>query len=290
LSRLYSGAITSANRTGANAEFARYASLRLENSTDLALLSSVGRALSTYEAGPGQSRADALAKVSPGLAPVWELGDRLVARAQQLGAPRHIADANREPAIQQVAPVYPPLALQARIQGVVTLEVTVGQSGRVQNLTTITGHPLLVPAAIEAVRQWTFGAQDFGKTVELEVPFELPPSPAGGTANAAAPRKGDGLRVFQFQGPNSGAVPPDLPELQPLTRVDAEMPPLARQARISGMVYLIATIGINGQVVDLKAASGHPLLIPSALAAARQWTYAPQGEPTKTLIRMEFQQ
>jgi len=291
LSRLYSEAITSANRTGGNAQFAADATLRLENSTDVALLSSVGRALSRYEVGPGQSRADALAKVSPGLTPIWELGDRLMARAQQLGAPRRIPDANAEPAIHQVAPVYPPLALQARIQGVVTLEATVGQNGAVRDLKTVSGHPLLVPAAMEAVRQWTFGAQDFGKTVEVDVPFQLPPSPdSGALANAASPRKGERVRTFQWAGSNSGTVPQDVPELQPLTRVDAEMPPLARQARISGMVYLIATIGINGQVVDLKAMAGHPLLIPAALTAARQWTYPPQAEPAKTLIRIEFQQ
>ena len=81
----------------------------------------------------------------------------------------------------------------------------------------------------------------------------------------------------------------DLPELQPLTRVDPVYPPLARQARISGVVHLIASISRDGHVVDLKAASGHPLLIPSALTAARQWTYSPQPEPTRTRMEIPFQ-
>lgn len=53
-------------------------------------------------------------------------------------------------------PEYPPLARQARVEGVVTLNAVVGQDGSVQNLSVVSGHPLLVPAAIEAVRHWTY--------------------------------------------------------------------------------------------------------------------------------------
>ena len=56
----------------------------------------------------------------------------------------------------QVRPVYPPLAKQARIQGVVRLSAIIGKDGTVLNLTAETGHPLLVPSAMEAVRQWVY--------------------------------------------------------------------------------------------------------------------------------------
>lgn len=49
-----------------------------------------------------------------------------------------------------------PLAKQARIQGTVMLNVTIGQDGRVENLTALGGHPLLIPAALEAVKQWVY--------------------------------------------------------------------------------------------------------------------------------------
>jgi len=52
--------------------------------------------------------------------------------------------------------VYPPMAKQARIQGVVRLEAHIGRDGRVLNLKVISGHPLLSPAAIDAVKQWEY--------------------------------------------------------------------------------------------------------------------------------------
>ncbi len=58
--------------------------------------------------------------------------------------------------ISSVAPVYPPLAQRARVQGTVRLNVTIGQDGHIQNLTLVSGHPLLVNAAQEAVRQYTY--------------------------------------------------------------------------------------------------------------------------------------
>src|SRR5581483_7611671 len=58
--------------------------------------------------------------------------------------------------VKQPRPVYPPLAKQARIQGVVRLNAIIGKDGTIQNLTVSTGHPLLVPAALEAVKQWVY--------------------------------------------------------------------------------------------------------------------------------------
>jgi TonB family protein len=58
--------------------------------------------------------------------------------------------------LMKVNPVYPPLAKQARIQGVVHLTTTIGAEGTVQNIEVMSGHPLLVPAAMEAVKQWVY--------------------------------------------------------------------------------------------------------------------------------------
>jgi protein TonB len=58
--------------------------------------------------------------------------------------------------INQPKPTYPPLARQARIQGVVRFNAVIGRDGSIQNLTLVSGHPLLVPAATEAVRQWRY--------------------------------------------------------------------------------------------------------------------------------------
>ena len=58
--------------------------------------------------------------------------------------------------ISQPKPVYPPLAKQARISGVVHLQAIIGNEGNVINLAVISGHPLLIPSAMEAVRQWVY--------------------------------------------------------------------------------------------------------------------------------------
>jgi len=67
-------------------------------------------------------------------------------------------------------------------------------------------------------------------------------------------------------------------------------PPLAKQARISGVVHLAAVISRDGTIQDLKVISGHPLLIPSALEAVKQWVYQPtllNGEPVEVSTQID---
>jgi protein TonB len=58
--------------------------------------------------------------------------------------------------IHMVQPQYPPLARQARIQGVVVLEALIGKDGTIQNLHVVSGHPMLTNAALEAVKEWRY--------------------------------------------------------------------------------------------------------------------------------------
>jgi len=67
-------------------------------------------------------------------------------------------------------------------------------------------------------------------------------------------------------------------------------PPLAKQARISGAVRLQAIIARDGTIMDLRAVSGHPLLIPAALAAVKQWVFQPtclNGDPVEVASEIE---
>ena len=67
-------------------------------------------------------------------------------------------------------------------------------------------------------------------------------------------------------------------------------PPLARQARISGTVLLDAVISREGAILNLRAVSGHPLLIPAAVAAVRQWVFRPtllNGDPVEVATEIE---
>src|SRR6202140_3466159 len=56
--------------------------------------------------------------------------------------------------LRRVQPNYPPLARQARIQGDVILQAEISKEGAIENLRVISGHPMLAPAAIDAVKQW----------------------------------------------------------------------------------------------------------------------------------------
>ena len=58
--------------------------------------------------------------------------------------------------IHKVEPPYPPLARAARIQGDVVLRAIIDREGNIQDLGLVSGHPMLVPAAIEAVKQWHY--------------------------------------------------------------------------------------------------------------------------------------
>ena len=58
--------------------------------------------------------------------------------------------------INQTRPVYPALAMQARIQGNVVLHAIIDKDGGVAQLEVISGHPLLVQAALDAVKQWRY--------------------------------------------------------------------------------------------------------------------------------------
>jgi protein TonB len=80
--------------------------------------------------------------------------------------------------IQKIEPTYPPLARSARIQGQVVLAAIISKSGEIQNLVLVSGHPLLVPATLEAVKKWRYRPYLLnGEPVEVEttitVNFEL---------------------------------------------------------------------------------------------------------------------
>jgi protein TonB len=59
-------------------------------------------------------------------------------------------------AIRRVQPLYPPIALSARIVGPVQIEVVIDENGNVISTVVVQGHPLLQQAALDAARQWKF--------------------------------------------------------------------------------------------------------------------------------------
>jgi len=67
-------------------------------------------------------------------------------------------------------------------------------------------------------------------------------------------------------------------------RVEPSYPPLARAARVQGEVILSAVIDTNGEITNLQLVSGHPMLVPAAISAVKQWRYKPyllNGQPVE---------
>lgn len=58
--------------------------------------------------------------------------------------------------LEMTPPLYPPAAKMARVQGTVRLRAVVDRQGRITELKVVSGHALLVPAAVEAVKKWRY--------------------------------------------------------------------------------------------------------------------------------------
>ncbi len=89
-----------------------------------------------------------------------------VATPQKLRVSSGVADGLK---IHDVQPAYPQMARIAHIQGDVTLQATISKSGVIENLRAVNGHPILIQAAMDAVRQWKYKPYILnGEPVEVE--------------------------------------------------------------------------------------------------------------------------
>lgn len=117
------------------------------------------------------------------------------------------------------------------------------------------------------------------------VPGGIPGGQLGGviggivnaTSNAAVPKfiPVQPQRVRISQGVTRGLL---------IRRVEPAYPTLARSARVQGEVVLSAIISVNGDIENLQLVSGHPMLVPAAITAVKQWKYKPyllNGQPTE---------
>ena len=71
--------------------------------------------------------------------------------------------------VREVKPVYPPIAKTARVQGNVVLQAEISKEGTIQNLRVLSGPPLLIQSALDAVKQWRYRPYVLnGEPVEVE--------------------------------------------------------------------------------------------------------------------------
>jgi protein TonB len=173
------------------------------------------------------------------------------------------------------------------------------------------------PKVIKVIpRQFDAGRLMAPKAVPKEIAMikeeELPPPSAGGVVGGVPggiPGGAAGGVIGGIIGsvPTAAPPPPPPPVAKPVTpqriRVGGNVqnaklvrqpkpiyPPLAKQARISGHVMLNAIIGKDGTIHELTVASGHPLLVPAAMEAVKQWVYQPtllNGEPVEVVTQID---
>jgi TonB family protein len=72
----------------------------------------------------------------------------------------------------RVAPSYPDLARRMSIAGVVKVQIVVGTNGTVKNAKVVGGHPLLINAAVDAVKKWRFEPASEETTGVVEFKFD----------------------------------------------------------------------------------------------------------------------
>jgi TonB family protein len=165
--------------------------------------------------------------------------------------------------IKIVNPVYPEIAKQAQVEGVVILEATTDIYGRVINTKILRSIPLLDQAAIDAVRQWIYE------------PMIIDGKPRGViftvTCTFERDEEDEPVRAI-------GDIKP--PKL--IKMVKPVHPEIAKQAIVEGVVILEATTDVYGRVVNTKILRSIPLLDQAAIDAVRQWIYEPMiidGKP-----------
>ena len=101
------------------------------------------------DAVAGKEKADALA--------AKEKAAAAAARAKARVAPVRIGGQIKAPTkIKDVKPIYPAIAQSARVTGVVTIDATIGEDGKVTDAKVVRSIPLLDEAALDAVRQWEY--------------------------------------------------------------------------------------------------------------------------------------
>jgi protein TonB len=116
------------------------------------------------------------------------------------------------------------------------------------------------------------GSAGIGDLIE-PIPVAPPPPPPVVKKSPPAP-----LHV------SSGVVESNL-----IHRVQPAYPPLAKSARIQGIVEFTAIISKQGTIENLQFVRGHPLLVNAAREAILQWRYRPtllNGEPVEVITNI----
>jgi len=188
--------------------------------------------------------------------------------------------------LHRVDPTYPPLAAQAHVSGMVRLHANVGKDGSVREVEALSGHPLLLQSAMNAVKQWRYSPAllnghpvDVDTTIDVEFhPTSVAPSlgaetkgpntaAGNGTSTAATPPPAAkspctfGKVEFSEQGNRLvGNVPYTYQGSYPLDAVALRGIPLKKdKQQVSGLTYGQSTLKTASGTAPFSV-EGHPTL------------------------------
>jgi TonB family protein len=182
--------------------------------------------------------------------------------------------------IHKVKPV-PPGEPGMRIAGTVVLNAVINKDGVIESLHMMSEHPSLLPAAIEAVKQWRYRRYEVNgipKAVTTRIRVEFADASDGETETAPPQEESPVLATAE-----------DMRD-RLLYKVAPKYPPLARAARVQGTVILRIIINKLGEVRDTQLLNGHPMLAPAAVDAVKKWRYIPFESDGKAVeIQTEVQ-
>jgi protein TonB len=144
-----------------------------------------------------------------------------------------------------------------------------------------------------------------GNQAYSSAPFSMEPPGPIGLAGASSPAGGIDINILmpvpttarpphvnapptQLSGPVRVSLGVQMAKL--VKKVIPAYPPLAKTARVSGVVHLLGVIGKDGTIQNLQIVSGHPLLARAAIEAVSQWIYLPtllNGQPVEVIAPID---
>jgi len=96
------------------------------------------------------------------------------------------------------------------------------------------------------------------------------------------------LFVLALVSPSTAQVEVDKPKRKVVRTVEPEYPNIIRHSHIGGSVRLHVTVLANGDVANVEALGGNPILVESATKAVLKWKYAPAPSQTKQEVQINF--
>jgi TonB family protein len=192
----------------------------------------------------------------------------------------------------RVAPVYPALARQARIQGDVVVRLTINEGGVPTDIRLVRGHPLLSPAALDAVRQWRFRPYEVEeKSVEADTQITVRFRLGRTEEERAVTRRTEWVKAFeQRTGEHVFTADDDIDGVRILQRraVKIRGGVSARPAKSGVEIWCI--VDASGNVGDVRVTSpGEALMDAAAVEAVRKWRFAPardRGLPVAQVLTL----